>query len=324
MKKFQIVLFFITVFILSAFEGGKDYAEFKKEPEYIINPTPSQTTYFEAYDQTMSHWGVDYEDLYIPTSHGTAHVIVSGPRNAMPIVLLNGMSSSSTMWYPNAKALTEHYRIFAIDLIVEPGKSFLTKKFKNISEIRDWYQEVFAALNLESYHLIGPSRGGWLAMDLALHHTGNLKSVILLSPVQTFVWIPPSPALLKNMMNVMYSREKRIPRTMSTLSNNTSRINEDFLEQYRLGKENDSLNKFVTGMRPFSKKELRTLDVPMLVLVGEDDIFNNRRTLRKAEKFIPKATAKMIHDSGHFLAVDQTEVVNIEILEFFKNVDGNQ
>ncbi len=125
-------------------------------------------------------------------------------------------------------------------------------------------------------------------------------------------------------MNVMYSREKRIPRTMSTLSNNTSRINEDFLEQYRLGKENDSLNKFVAGMRPFSKKELRTLDVPMLVLVGEDDIFNNRRTLRKAEKFIPKATAKMIHDSGHFLAVDQTEMVNIEILEFFKNVDGNQ
>jgi|SRR5690554_498869 len=322
MKKIRIIGFIVAIFILSAFGGGDDYAEFKKEPEYITNPAPHQKAYFEAYDRTMDHWEVPYEDLYIPTSHGTAHVIVSGPQNATPIVLLNGLSSSATMWYPNAKALTQHYRIFAIDLLIEPGKSYATKKFKNISEIRAWYQEVFAALNLESYHLIGPSRGGWLAMDLALHHNGNLKSVILLSPVQTFVWIPPSPALLKNMMNVMYSRDKRISRTMSTLSINSKGINADFLEQYRLGKKNDSLRKFTTAMRPFSKKELRTLDVPVLVLVGEDDIFNNGRTLRKAEKFIPKAVGKMIHDSGHFLSVDQTNLVNHEMLEFFKNVDN--
>lgn len=325
MKRFQVILFFIVGFTFYAFGNDEDeYAEFRKEPQYIVNPTPAQKAYFDAYDRTMSHWEVDYEDLYIPTSHGIAHVIMSGPRNAMPVVLLNGMSSSSTMWHPNAKALTEHYRIFAIDLIIEPGKSYITKEFKNIGEVRIWYQEVFAALKLESYHLIGPSRGGWLAMDLALHSDKNLKSVILLSPVQTFVWIPPSSALLKNMSNVLYSREKRISRTMSTLSNNASRINEDFLNQYRLGKKSDSLNKFITAMQPFSKKELQTLDVPVLVLVGENDIFNNRRTLRKAEKFVSGVSGKIISDSGHFLAVDQTEVVNFEILSFLQNVDENK
>ena len=52
----------------------------------------------------MKQWGVDYEELYITTSHGIAHVVVSGIRKATSVVLLHGMNASSTMWYPNAKA----------------------------------------------------------------------------------------------------------------------------------------------------------------------------------------------------------------------------
>lgn len=295
-----------------------EFENFKKEPDYIINPTEEQRGYFEAYDQTMLNWGVGFEDLYIPTSHGTAHVIMTGATNTENLILFHGLSSSSTMWYPNAKELSNHFRLFAIDLIIEPGKSQQTKDFKNLKEVSDWYQEVISLLKLEAYHLIGPSRGGWFAMDLTIRYPEKVKSTVLLSPVQTFIWIPPSAKLFKNMANVFYSGRKRVYRTMSTLSNDAEKIDDDFLRQYRLGKENDASRKFVTGMQPFSRKKLKSIKTPVYLLVGDDDMFNNKRSLKKAKKNIPLITAELIEKSGHFLSVDQVDTINQKLIAFIE------
>lgn len=297
-----------------------DYAEFRTEPEYITNPTPNQQDYFEAYDKVLQSWDVAYEELYIKTSKGIAHVVTSGPSDGEPVVLMHGMSASSTMWYPNAKALSSEFRLFAIDLIIEPGKSYKTSDIKNIDEITLWYLEVMEKLRLDSYHLIGTSRGGWLAADLAFH-SEKVKSVILLSPVQTISWMRPSGGLLKNMLNIFYPKEKRALRTMETLSNDPSKIRKDYIEQYRIALKNDSLKKFMVQMRPFSNKKLGELKMPVLVLVGDRDLFNNERSVRLTEKYIPEGEGEVIPNSGHFLSIDQTEVVNGKMLDFLRGVD---
>lgn len=297
-----------------------EYAQFKIEPDYITSSSPDRQEYFEAYDKTLQHWGVDYEELYINTSKGIAHVIMSGPKDGVPVVLMHGMSASSTMWYPNAKALADEYKIFAIDLIIEPGKSYKKVDLKNIGEINSWYQEVLEKLKLDSFHLIGTSRGGWLATDLALH-SEKTRSVILLSPVQTIVWMPPSKGLLKNMLNIFFPKEKRALRTMETLSNDPSKIDKDYIEQYRIALKNDSLKKFMGQMRPFSKRDLHTLKMPVLILIGDHDLFNTKRAIRLVEKNIPEGQGEVISNSGHFLSIDQTEEVNKKMLDFLRSVD---
>ncbi len=326
MEEYQI----LPLLLLFLFAPNKDleynvshkeeYIEFKSEPEYISSPTPNRQEYFEAYDKALQHWGVAYEDLYVDTSKGMAHIITSGPKDGVPVVLLHGMSASSTMWYPNAKALASRYHIFAIDLIIEPGKSYKTVDLKNIDEINSWYQEVIKKLKLDAFHLIGTSRGGWLATDLALH-CKNIKSVILLSPVQTFMWMPPSTGLVKNMLNIFYPKEKQALRTMGTLSNDPSKIEKDYIEQYRLARKNDSLRKFMLQMTPFSNRELESLNMPVLVLIGDRDLFNTKRTVRLVERHIPQGQAEVISNSGHFLSIDQTEVVNQKMLDFLRSVD---
>lgn len=296
------------------------YARFKDVPEYISNPSEARQDYFEAYDKTMEHWGTPYEELYIETSKGVAHVIVSGPSSGSSVVLMNGMAASSTMWYPNARALASEHRVFAIDLLIEPGKSFKTEDIKNIQGVKSWYIEVLDKLGLDSYHLVGTSRGGWLAVDLA-RDNAKVKSVILLSPVQTLIWMPPSAGLLKNMLNIFYPKEKRAWRTMETLSNDPSKINKDYLEQYRLALKNDTLNKFMMQMKPFSHKKLRSLDMPVLVLVGDRDLFNTKRSIRKAKKYIPRAQGEVVENSGHFLTIDQTELINKLMLDFLDYAD---
>ncbi|MGO3183674.1 MAG: alpha/beta fold hydrolase [Aequorivita sp.] len=319
MRNFKILLFLPLFAFFTA--CNNEYKKFTDKPDYITNPSDGHKAYFEAYDKTLEQWGVDYEELYISTSHGIAHVIVSGPRTAEPLVLFHGMNASSTMWYPNAKALTKDYRIFAIDLLTEPGKSYKTADFNSLEEITAWNQEVLWALKLDSFHLIGASRGGWLAVDLALKKENDIKSMVLLSPAQTFIWIRPSTGVLKNILNIFSSNEKEVERTLETMSSNNTNIDKSYVEQYNLGVKNDSLSKFMMQMTPFSKDDFQSLKMPVLVLIGDDDIINTEKTVRIAERDIPYGQGEVIPNAGHFVSVDQAEVVNKKILNFLKSTE---
>ncbi|MCB0389279.1 MAG: alpha/beta hydrolase, partial [Winogradskyella sp.] len=57
-----------------------------------------------------------------------------------------------------------------------------------------------------------------------------------------------------------------------------------------------------------------------LVLIGDDDMINNDKTLVMARKLIPYGQGDKIENAGHFLSVDQPEVVNTKILEFLNSV----
>ena len=310
-------IFFIGFFFI----GCKNkYEEYTKKPEYITNPSANDKAYFNAYDATLADWDVPYKELYIPTTYGIAHVIVSGSESEEALVLLHGMSSSSTMWYPNIKALSKNYQVFAIDFLLEPGKSHKTKDLENTDQVAAWYQEVIYALKLKSYHLIGASRGGWMAVNLAMHDQDNIKSMTLLSPAQTFIWIRPSTDLLKNVITALSSNEKQVQQTLESMSSNVDNINKKYIKQYIIGKEKDSENKFVTSMMPFSKSDFESLKMPVLVLIGDNDVINNDKTLKLTKKLIAHGQAEKISDAGHFLSVDQAEEVNNKILEFLKNI----
>ncbi|PHR10819.1 MAG: alpha/beta hydrolase [Aequorivita sp.] len=320
MKYLQTIgLLAVLIFFTSC---EKEYMKYTKKPEYITNPKPGYKTYFEAYDKALALWDIDYDELYIPTSYGTAHVVVSGPRNGEPLVLLHGMNASSTMWYPNAKAFSKNYRIFAIDLIIEPGKSFKTAIFDDLGDITAWYEEIFKELKLESYHLIGASRGGWIAVNLALHNQEKIKSMVLLSPAQTFIWIRPSVGLLKNIVNLFSSPEKQVASYLETLSTKPGNIHKNYLEQYYMNTKKDSINTFMIDMMPFANKELQTLRMPVLVLIGDNDMINNEKTIKLTNEVLPNGKGEIVSNAGHFLSIDQATAVNKKILDFLESTNN--
>ncbi|MBC6998537.1 alpha/beta hydrolase [Cytophaga sp. FL35] len=291
------------------------FSAYRKVPDYITKASSIDSLYYEAYDQTMNLWNVDYEELYIPTTDGIAHVLVSGPKNREPVVLLHGMNASSTMWYPNIQALSENYRVFAIDFLLEPGKSKVYDEVENVEKAIDWYEEVLFVLELDNFHLVGASRGGWMAVNLAFSNQKRIKSMILLSPAQTFTWIRPSKDLFKNIVKLFSSKEKRIEQTLESMSTDVTHIENSYIQQYKLGLETDSENEFILSMRPFSTNKLQTLQMPVLVLIGDDDIINESKTVKIANT-LPKGKGEIINNAGHFLSMDQAEEVNKRMLEF--------
>lgn len=310
-------LFLLITFFVLFMSCTDKYDKYKKAPEYITKASSSNAAYFKAYDETLKLWNVSFEELYIPTTNGIAHVIVSGPKNAEPIVLLHGMYASSTMWYPNIESLSKNHRVFAIDFILEPGKSYLYNDIESVEKVIDWYKEVLFVLELDSFHVIGASRGGWLAVKLALNNQKKIKSLILLSPAQTFTWIKPSVDLFKNIVTLLSSKEKQIEQSLESMSSSVVNINDVYIKQYKIGLKKDSENKFVTSMKPFSNDELKSLQMPVLVLIGNDDMINEKRTVEIAN-MLPKGKGEIIQNAGHFLSIDQAETVNEKMVAFLK------
>jgi pimeloyl-ACP methyl ester carboxylesterase len=77
----------------------------------------------EHYLKALEHWPVDNEQLHVPTCEGETFVIASGPATAPPLVLLHGSGSNSAQWISRIFDLATHFRVYAIDMIGEPGFS---------------------------------------------------------------------------------------------------------------------------------------------------------------------------------------------------------
>lgn len=294
----------------------------KKFGKYLEEVEPENRKFYEAYNKTLDLWDTPYAEVNIKTSFGKAHVLVCGPENGEAVVLLHGMNATSTMWYPNIKALAKNHRVYAIDYLLEPGKSEQKGNVKNMEEIMSWHNEIFTQLKLEEFSIIGASRGGWLAVYIALQHTYQIKNMILLSPAQTFTLIPPESAMLTNIIYTLNPKRKNLRDVLETMSFNVDNINQAYIDQYFIASEKASLNKLILQMLPYSDDELQALSMPVLVLIGDHDIINHEKSIDRAKELMPQAYTGIIKNAGHFLSIDQAEIVNAKMLEFL-NASSN-
>ncbi|MCP8898993.1 alpha/beta fold hydrolase [Gilvimarinus xylanilyticus] len=290
----------------------------------MAQATESLTTE-QLYNRALTLWGEDYQELQVPTSYGAAQVVVSGPEDGYPVVLLHGMNTNSTMWYPNASELARDYRVYAVDYILGHGKSKPKEGLDELEPVLKWYGEVFTALKLERFALVGASQGGWFATQIALREPNRVSHLVLLSPAQTFGWVMPGADVLKNLAFALDPEESEVKETLQTMSTNVDKIDPLYIDQfYRYSVENQSVPELLTEMQPFEDKRLAELTMPMLVLIGEQDIINSPESLERAREVLPCVRAAVVANAGHFVNVDAARSVNQRMLSFLETEQGDE
>ena len=96
------------------------------------------------------------------------------------------------------------------------------------------------------------------------------------------------------------------------------KISQVYINQYYLATKKASKHACFLQMRPFANKDLKSLKMPVLLLVGDHDIINGNKSLLKAKLLISNIKADKIKNSGHFLSIDQPEIIDNKILDFLK------
>ena len=89
----------------------------------IYNTEAGGRALVARYRRLLGRWPVPSEQLLLSTSQGETFVMASGPKDAPPIVLLHGAGANALFWMRDVAAWSGHFRVYAVDIIGEPGLS---------------------------------------------------------------------------------------------------------------------------------------------------------------------------------------------------------
>ncbi|GGM48624.1 Ndr family protein [Longimycelium tulufanense] len=258
----------------------------------------------QRYREALESWPVPSEYRRVPTSQGETFVLACGPEGAPPVLLLHGSSANALNWFADAPTWAGEFRLYAVDLIGEPGLSAPSRPPLGSADYARWLDEVLDALGLDNVAVVAESLGGWLAVDYATRRPDRVSQLALLCPggIGRQKWGPLLIALLLLPFGAWGRR-----KSMALLCG-TADIPEFALliqRHYRPRMEKLPI---------FDDSALRQLTMPVLVVVGRQDrMFDSAGTQRRLARAVPHAAVIALSGAGHLLP-RQTRAV----LEFLR------
>ena len=190
-----------------AAEGGTMKAEYQS----VFKSPQAEAAYWAGYDRALEAWPVPYETKYVPTAYGDTHVIISGPEDGEPLVLIPGSMADATWWSVSIAAFARNYRVYALDTMGDVGKNKMVEALPDIAGAAEWLTDVLDALEIEKTYMAGYSQGGFFTAVYALQKPERLKKIVLLAPAATlapfgrdFLFGVMLPAAVAGLANDVY------------------------------------------------------------------------------------------------------------------------
>jgi pimeloyl-ACP methyl ester carboxylesterase len=268
-----------------------------------------------AYDAALERWPVPYECLTVPTRHGNTHIIFCGQANAPPLILLGGAGSNATRWLPNIAGLSKAFRTYAVDGIGESGKSASNRPSYRGQAYGEWLVDIFDALKVERPNVVGISRGGWLALKIAIFAPARVNSIV---PMSAQGLVPLSLKFLLHMAPVqLFPNENNILSLIRFTTSPKLPISERNAERIRLIFKYYRSNRSIAP--DFRDDELRRITAPTLLLWGEyETVYNVTKASQRATRLMRNIHIEVIPNAGHTISDDQPDIVNGQIINFIE------
>lgn len=273
-----------------------------------------------TYDILLALWDTTKEERDIPTCYGTTHVIICGEKSKPPLILFHGVGDDSAlMWLYNAKELSRHFRIYAIDTIGGPGKSQPNENYnKDFDDIR-WIDEILGALRLHCCHAAGVSNGAYLAQFYGAAHPERFDKIVCMAgslPVGN-----SSP--MKNMMKIflpeaLFPTKRNTVRLLKKLSGKNSAVfieNHAVLEHYGYllrGFNNMAMRHH--KLTPFNQVQIDMMRSKTLYLMGQEDPFVKLGAGDALTRH--QMNAHFYPEVGHGINHEIADEINEAILEY--------
>jgi len=280
----------------------------------------SRARYIAAYDAVLREWPVDYQTLELPTRLGPTHVIVSGPPDAPPLVLLHSFAGTATVWRLNVETLSRRYRTFAVDVIGQPGKSQAVRKIRHRRDFAGWYIDLLDGLGIARASIVGCSFGAFLALSQAALTPERIDRLVLISPAGSFVGLSWrfTYAMLTSRLRRRVRRllgDKR-PPSLADLSARQAPRDPAWAKLMSVTMA-EAAKVSIINAGVFRRSELQKIRAPALLLIGEQErLYDPHQTLTLAQLRMPGLKGAIVPKADHIAAMAQPDDVNARILGF--------
>ncbi|MBA2811798.1 alpha/beta fold hydrolase [Streptomyces sp. KM273126] len=252
-----------------------------------------------AYDEVMAKWPADREAFDVATRYGTTHVNACGPRDAPPLVLLpGGGGATSASWFANAEAFSRSHRVYAVDLIGEPGRSTreADHPLRTVADLTAWMDLLLDGLGVGATALCGHSYGAWIALHCTLHAPDRVRRLALLDPTGCFTGF--AAGYLVRAAWMMARRSARGTRAFLEWETGGGPVDPEWLRLQEAAADFPFVRP-VTGPAP-DRAASSALDVPaLLLLAGRSRAHDTRKVAARSVEWLPRARVTVLPDATH-------------------------
>ena len=250
------------------------------------------------------------------------HYETIGRHGAPPVLMIQGLGTDKHGWDLQRLALAPRYRTIALDNR-GAGRSDKPDGAYSLEQMADDAVAVLDHAGIESAHVVGASMGGAISQVLALRYPERVRSLTLACtacrhhPWRRELLAEWAAMATEQGMGAMSSDAARWvigPRSFRRIWPMLG-----WLGPLGLGRP---AHAFVGQVRAIlatddsMADELSTLQVPTLVLVGNQDILTPRGDSEELAERIPNAELVVISGAAHGLMVEHASTFNRLLLDF--------
>ena len=242
-----------------------------------------------------------------------------------PILFVHGFPHNRALWAPQLNALVDHARCIAPDLRGF-GETTVSGPY-TMDQYADDLAALLDTIRVERTVLCGLSMGGYIAMAFWRRHRARVRGLVLMdtragadssdakarrTELMALTRAKGSPAIADAMITGMVGKSTRAkcPEVADAVHRMLARSPVEGVV--------GALQAMID--RPDSSATLGTIDVPTMLVVGDEDVLTPPDDSRAMSRLIRGSTLEIIAGAGHVSNVERPAAVNHLLSEFVSSI----
>lgn len=241
--------------------------------------------------------------------------------SGLPVVFLHAFPLNRTMWEPQIGALVAEARCIPVDFRGF-GDSAASPPY-TMDRYADDVAAVLDALSIERAVVVGLSMGGYVAFALWRRHRARIRGLVL-ADTRAVADTPDGLEKRREIIRVAETQGSTGVANMQ-IAGLVGKSTRDKRPDIYDAMHRMMAQGYVEGIvgatqammaRPDSTPTLATIDVPTLVVVGEEDAITPRKDAEALHRGIPGSRLEVLQKAGHLSNVERPAAFNTVMSEF--------
>jgi 3-oxoadipate enol-lactonase len=244
-----------------------------------------------------------------------------GTGGSVPLLFVHAFPLNRTMWAPQVSALVERSRCVAADL---RGFGDSSKKGPYaMDQYADDLAHLLDVLHIDKVILVGCSMGGYVSFAFWRRHRQRVRAMVL---ADTKATADTDEVLERRRKLIEVTRTEgttalanlQIPSMVGKTTREKQPDTYDAVHRMMAQSPADGIVGALEAMmaRADSSDTLATIDVPTLIIVGDEDVPTPVKDARVMQAGIPGSRLEIISQAGHLSNMERPASFNHLLTEF--------
>jgi pimeloyl-ACP methyl ester carboxylesterase len=245
--------------------------------------------------------------------------------NGQPLFFIHGFGEDSQVWRKQVTYFEKDYTVIVPDLPGSGGSELVEDM--SIEGMAEVIHEIFQQENIDACPVFGHSMGGYIMLALADKYPNHISAMALVHSSAFadsaekianrkkgigFIKAHSAQEFLKTMIPTLFSKDKQVE--------NRKLIDEQLAEIHNFS--GDALVSYYEAMinRPDRTHVLRQATVPLLFMMGKDDVAVPVEDSLKQCHLPEISYIHMLNESGHMGMLEEADQMNSLLGKFLIHI----